>query len=184
LASAVGWVVLLTLGWRVGLRLGESLIGNGPIGAVVGMLIGGLILGVAQWLVLRPLLIRPIGWVVATVVGVGLGTVVGLVADSAAPAVAGLVGPVVLAIALGVAQWLVLRSAVPRAGWWVVATIGSLLLAFLLYLLVRSAIDERGVTGLLVDAVAGLIYGIGTSLAWVWLGRVDAASGSQQPATS
>jgi hypothetical protein len=181
-ATAVGWVVLLTLAWRVGLRFGEPM-GFGPVGAVIGALIGGLILGAAQWLALRQLLAQPTAWVLATAVGAGVGTLIGLLVDAAVPAVAGYAGPVALAIALGVAQWLVLRAVVPRAELWVVATIVSLLVGFVLFLLVRPVVDLRSVgVGLVVDAVAGLIYGLGTGLAWSWLGRAEAPGVNQQRA--
>jgi hypothetical protein len=184
LATAIGWVVIMTLAGRVGILVGEAVIGNGPVGAVIGMLLGGLILGAAQWLALRPLLAQPTAWVLATVVAVGAAMIIGLLVDAAVPAIAGYGGPVALAIALGVAQWLVLRSVVPRAEIWAVATIVSLLVGFVLFLLVRPVVDLRSVgVGLVIDAVAGLIYGLGTGLAWTWLGQAEAPGVNQQRAT-
>ena len=98
------WVLASVVGWGVGgVVLGpvfsvvEPAFGLLVGGAAVGA-IGGAVLGVLQWLVLRWQLAR-VGWAVG---GAAFGLVGGAVA--------------------GFLQWLVLRRRLARAGWWITAS--------------------------------------------------------------
>ena len=79
-----------------------------------------MIMGMAQWLVLRARIRRAGWWIIASAVG----WVVGLaVITVASPSAAGAVFGAVLGATTGTAQWLVLRLSVYQAGWWIVISI-------------------------------------------------------------
>ena len=139
----LGWVLASTVGWAGGGPVGAAVVSNGNIvlAGSIGLAAGGLMAGVLQVLVLRPLVARSGWWVmtiplaaaVAGVVGLAAGAVAGGVSPPGQPSPlggadvgvdvgwvvsAGLFGP-----ALGLLQfWLVLRRQVPHAGWWVLAS--------------------------------------------------------------
>ncbi len=138
-----GWVLASTLGWAVGGPAGAAMVSTGNIvlAGSIGLAAGGLLAGVLQALVLRPLVAGSGWWVmtiplaaaVAGVVGLAAGAVAGGVSPPGQPSplggadigvdvgwvvAAGLFGP-----ALGLLQfWLVLRRQVPIAGWWVLGS--------------------------------------------------------------
>jgi hypothetical protein len=127
------WTLLSTLGWVVGWALtGEMVI---AVGAVVGMM---------QWIVLRPLVHQAGWWIVASGVGWAAGYAVTTIAFSAESIV--LPGAVIGA-ALGTMQWLVLQRLVYRAVWWIV--ISSLSWAI-------GPILGAPLVGAVVGAVTGL----------------------------
>lgn len=79
LTHSVDWVLNGGAGWSAGFALGllaiESLAGS-PLGAVLGYLLFGLIIGVLQWPVLRREVANAWAWVLASVVGWAAGALV------------------------------------------------------------------------------------------------------------
>jgi hypothetical protein len=131
------WILVSTLGWALGLALGIEFV----VGAVVGLL---------QWVVLRPLIRGGGWWVPASAAGwAGGAALVTLVLRPQSP----VLGPVVIGLGMGVAQWLVLRWQVYRAWWWIVlSTLGW-------------ALGMMGILGApLAGAVAGAVTGFGLEL--------------------
>ena len=105
------WVLVSTLGWVVGLLLPRS----------VSITIGALV-GIAQWVVLRPLFPQAGWWILASAVGwaasYGLLSMVLPVGDV-------FLYGAVIGVTTGAAQWFVLRRWCFRAGWWVaISTLG------------------------------------------------------------
>src|SRR5438874_2822075 len=79
------WTLLTTVGLAggivAGLLIGESLdqfVGAMIVTAVTTLLVGG-VLGGMQAVYLRQLLVRPVWWIAATVVGLGIGLAAGVV---------------------------------------------------------------------------------------------------------
>ena len=94
---------------------------DSPIAALLAGLVTGAVIGAGQWLVSRRRL-RPVPWILATALGMGLGlllggTVVGFRTSLADLAVMGALTGVVL----GVAQTLALPVQTRRRWWWAVA---------------------------------------------------------------
>jgi hypothetical protein len=143
-AEALGLGTTVVLGWRVGPELARlsgftSALSAGLLAVVLGTVLEGVVVGVAQELVLRRRLtqLRPRSWIVATAIGAALAWVLGMVPStvmaltssesasqsSAEPSV---LVTIVLAVGLGlvagpilgIAQWTVLRRLVQRAGRW------------------------------------------------------------------
>ena len=188
--TTVNWIWLTTLGLAGGL-IGGLLVGM-PLGklvnamittAVVTCFVGG-VLGSFQAFGLRPVLRRPMWWVLGTVAGLGLGLAAGVVVveqlgtliTGARPNIARL-GPFTRAISLvtlgslagtvlGVAQWLVLRSQAPRIRHWVATTAIGLAISFCVASLLLTAAGLRISSGLGAGAfvvISGLMFGAITS---------------------
>lgn len=132
----VQWVMATTLGWIVGAALGELSI--------------GLVVGALQWLVLR-LHIRRAGW--WGLVTAAAWAVTWLPATAAVPPDLGILIGALIGAALGTLQWLILRDQVYQAAWWIV--ISSL----------AWTIGLSGLMGTLwVGAAAGAVSGIALEL--------------------
>jgi hypothetical protein len=103
------------------------------IAVIVGGLGEGIVLGVAQWLVLRRYVpqIGARAWVLATaagallawIIGMGMATIDPTVWQTSPPVFIALAGvlAVVFLVAMGGPQWLLLRRHMPHAGWWIAA---------------------------------------------------------------
>jgi len=96
------WVLATTLGWIVGW-------------AVTGELAVGAVIGIAQWLVLRPQVHQAGWWILASTIGWAMGTAVVMVVFPPEP---GVLAGALLGAMIGLAQWFVLRRWVRQAGWW------------------------------------------------------------------
>lgn len=100
------WVLASTLGWVAGVLLPVT--GAFPVGTTVG---------IAQWLVLRPIFKQAGWWIPASALGWALGQIL---ITAVVPIPNTFLQGAVLGGTLGIAQWLVLRRWVHRAGWWIV----------------------------------------------------------------
>ena len=148
----------------------------------------GLIVGVAQWLVLRRYLPYAGWWILASALGWILGSIVMLTIYGIIDQILGIrlpsriLSPVVISTlygaALGAAQWLVLRGHTQRAGWWVLISVvggavgwavgvacpgipfGSAALSFA---------PRWAVNGAVTNGVAWAVNGAVTGIALVWL---------------
>jgi len=188
--TTVNWTWLTTLGLGGGL-IGGLLVGM-PLGELVNAMVTtaavtcfvGGVLGSFQAFGLRPILRRPIWWVLGTVAGLGIGLAAGVAVveqlgtliTGARPNIARL-GPLTRAIslvtlgsvagtALGAAQWLVLRAQAPRIRHWVATTAIGLAISFCAGSLLLTAVGLRISSGLGVGAfvvVSGMMFGAITS---------------------
>ena len=159
MAGAVGWGWGVYWGWFDGtepktLQSIPSVI----LAGYLGLAVGGFLIGVLQWLVLRRH-VAPAGrWVLASL-GAGAVTAVVVFGVGLIDAAAGwLAGVSMFGTVVGGLQWLVLRRQVPRAGWWVLASTAGWVVGMPLG-------DVVGPPGL------GAAYGAITGIALVWLLR-------------
>jgi hypothetical protein len=146
------WVLFSTIGWAAGPILFFLTAGRGAdwISTALGLVGCGMVVGLAQWLVLRLEIPRAGWWILATVASIALGLAVvwglfGLAAFLLDPgelptgdlsariatvtiAVAGLVMGLLLGAAAGLGQSKVLPWHISDVGWWVLAsTVGGAL---------------------------------------------------------
>lgn len=160
------WVLATTIGW--------VLDAWGFTGFV-----GGALLGALQWLVLRKLIVKAWGWIIATAIAVpisGLATMVLLMAAGDPSPPTGVIANVVAFGAIvfapgaivGTAQYLVLLGNVPKAGWWIGATICGMGLYQATLLQGREWLSNSYVY-LLVLGLAAVASAILTGGALVWL---------------
>jgi hypothetical protein len=127
----------------------------GEINVSLGIAVGSVLAGTAQWVVLRRYLAGARLWIPASIVAGAGAAALGLSRDGAWVAAGG--------ILLGVLQWLVLRREVARAGWWIPASVvGWALGGFL------SAVFPGGFFGWFT---IGLVYGAVTGATLLWLLR-------------
>lgn len=152
--------------------------------AVLGGVVEGLVVGWAQWLVLRgPLPALPLRpWALATALGAGLAWLLGMLpstflavanaahaaaASSAAAAQPAAAEPplalqLALAVAmgavlgpfLGVPQWRVLRRYLPKAGWWVLANVTAWAVGMPVIFLAASLIPAGASSAVIFGYVA------------------------------
>ena len=129
-----------------------------PVAGYVGVITGGALIGLLQWLVVRRHVRGAVGWVLASA---GALAVVGVVIFGVGvvdPDLGWIAGVSLFGTVVGVLQWTVLRQQIPRAGWWVLAsTVG--------WVLGMPAGDVNGPPAL------GAVYGAVTATVLVWLLR-------------
>lgn len=167
LANAVGWIIGMSVVWVLGFvidpltRGGLRLMAWGVVGAGVGA-----IFGVNHWFLFRPLGAKAIGrwanwWFLATVIGwsVALMVVIGLgTGEELGFAVTG----AVIGISVGIPQWFVLRVYAQRAEWWGLGnTVG-----WILGLAVLADFNQA-----LGFPLVGVISGAVTGTMMIWLLR-------------
>ncbi len=171
------WVLATIIGWIVGFAICEAVVK--PIvnalthfnsdGAVIGTAIG-----IGQGLVLRRRYNRTGWWVLASIIGFGVGK--GL-SDSLAQSVPGVIGWALggfaIGLLVGLAQWLVLRADVPEARWWILANA----VAWAVGWSIIASVDPEGGTAIglayLIGAIGAGVAGVITAAALVWLSRAD-----------
>jgi hypothetical protein len=136
-------------------------------------LVAGLLVGLLQWVVLRPYLVQASDWILAGAAGWAVGFALGLVVIqtlSGSP-IGAITGYLLFGVIIGLIQWPVLRREIPNALSWVLASIvgwaAGLLVAQLalsqffgdnpIHPVVTSAISA-GVSGLIAGAITGWAF--------------------------
>jgi len=195
IASAAAWAAGSLLQLAVTSSVPESVRDTAVISATHSA-IWGLVAGLLQWLILRRLLSRTGGWVLASSAGWGVaGAVSGaLIADWGDNA-SGMVHIIGTGLATGLLQWLVMREQVERAGWWVPASTvlvpislfaGAAATGLAELLMLGQPFGEGLQPGPLFAAVFGLVGGsvFGATSAGVlmWLLRRPGPLGVTRPA--
>lgn len=151
----------------------------------------GFLVGLFQWLALRPYLTHTVDWVLNGGAGWAAGFALGLLAiESLRGSPLGAVfGYLLFGLIIGALQWPVLRREVANAWAWVAASVvawaaGGWLSQLVLGLLAGS--NPGPVTQSLVSSlVVGLVAGALTGLALVWMARQpDAAAARARAMTS
>lgn len=180
------WMLTTLLGWLAGVALGVALtfaarplpFVNEDRFVVYAVLFSvGITVGLAQWIVLRHFLPRPLPWLAATFAGYLLCIVIAGVANRTALAAASTWHEVllfsVLGVAVGVPQALVLSRHYHGAAVWVLASIASFMAFFWLVANPTNSPGQFILMASLVAAVGSAVPG----LVLVWLiGRPAAVS--------
>lgn len=136
------------------------------------MLFSGILVGLAQWLILQRRLPHSRWWIAATFIGTVAESIVFLVEGaqgSESPWANSLVKALVVGASVGIAQSYGLRvHQVRRAGWWILAsTVG-----YFATLVASSAFGVNSVAGYWINVtLQGVMVGVITGLAMIWLLR-------------
>lgn len=173
----LGWTGLTWLAFGCSLLFVE--VGERSDLSLVEGVIGGLLIGGAQWWMLRSHLPKPYRWLVATVLGWGALTLFRIGALGwMAPGTPNLFFRVLLGLlygayvgtVLGTAQWLAMRKQVVRAWRWVPLSSGIWAVAIAFGWLIGGSL--RAVSHLFVSEVIGLVIAWGAIAALSGIGIV------------
>jgi hypothetical protein len=163
------WVLVTGISWTVGLVVVSVLmrpaVADLPyrMGLVASLALGGAMVGIIQWLILRPEAENANRWILATAAGWTICLLIGTVmAQVTIPVVAGLAGGAIGGLALGYAQRWAMITGVKARQQWLPMTTGSWMLAFTLGLLipgdVRSVAVELGFEGVWSAGLLGWAF--------------------------
>jgi hypothetical protein len=130
---------------------------------IVPAAIHGVSIGLTQWLVLRRQIRQAGWWIVASILGWGLGLalVESLIKIIDWP-FGSVVGWSMAGMVIGTMQWLVLHRQVPRARWWILANTVGWIVSWAMSLV------GNGIVGLIILAATG---GAVTGLSLTWMLR-------------
>lgn len=156
------WVIATTLGVALG---------------ACASFLGGILVGLAQWLVLRKLSARPNRWVFATGVGWVLGRILAMLIASSftgysiARILAIAFGSPFMFALLGLAQWFVLKERFANARWWIFSTTvgGTIGMAVGVAIGLATSLLISGWAVILGIISFAVIFGATTGTAMVWL---------------
>lgn len=176
----LGWTLATALGMILGYLPSVFFVGELDYGIarVIVPLLAGLILGVAQWLVLRGYVTSSYDWIINHAGGWVVGYAIGLFVVSLLSTIpfGALIGFLLFGVIVAIFQWPVLRREIPHIWSWILANvIGWTLGAFISQLVVgavsQNAVPTLVVNTLLTVGITGLIAGAVTALALIWIVR-------------
>jgi hypothetical protein len=177
----VQWLTATAIGWAAGEAVASFVSEDTILLGTVHSAVIGLVLGIAQWLILRRHIEMAAQWVVATVIGSAVGGAIGLAASFAAGA--SVIQPWALlpfGVALGACQWFVLRTRFAGSGWWTLAYTVGLPVSFVIGLVASFSLGFewenvdvmfRVVSLAFFGAVAGAVFGMLSGGVLVWFFR-------------
>lgn len=171
------WVMATTVGWVVGFAICEAqkafFASLSADGAVIGISIG-----IFQWIALRQRINRAGWWILASVIGYGIGKLAG---DAVTQSVSGAVGiglsGATIGASVGIAQWVVLRRHVAQAGWWVPASAVAWAVGWSIIGFAEEAAAGPTATTYLIGAGGAAAAGVITGASLVWFFRSRRAAG-------
>lgn len=176
----LAWTLATTFGMILGYFPAALLVGyvHYGIARVVVPLLAGLLLGVAQWLVLRNYVNGSHDWILnhigGWVVGYSLGLYI-IQALSGFP-LGTLIGFILFGVIVAVFQWPVLRREIPHLFTWILANVvawafGAFVSQIVAASLFNSTHPSLFVSTSVTVGTTGLVAGAITALALIWIVR-------------
>lgn len=176
----LAWTFATTIGMLVGYLPLAFLIGSLDLGIARAIvpIITGLLLGLAQWLVLRPYVRKSHDWIINHAVGWVVGYTLGLyvVQLLARTPLGMMLGFICFGIIVALFQFPILRREIPNIAVWILANAVGWTLGAYLSLLVSGyffqiAIPSTFTSVLVAVGITGLVAGAVTALALIWIVR-------------
>jgi hypothetical protein len=176
----LGWTLATALGMLVGHLPLVPLVDNLEVGLVrvIAPLFAGLLVGFAQWLVLRQYLTRSSDWVLAGGASWAAAYVIGLfiVQSLSGSSLIGLIAYLLFGLIVALIQWPVLRREIPNIWSWILANLIGWTLGFfasqtIVSLMFGPDFYNQGLLTAISTGVSGLVAGAITGLALVWIVR-------------
>lgn len=174
----LGWTLATALGMLLGHLPLVPFIGDLDLGLarVIAPLFAGVLVGFAQWLVLRGYLTNSSDWVLAGGASWAAAFVVGLfiIQNLAGSTLAGLAAYLLFGVIVAAIQWPVLRREIPNILSWILANMVGWALGFgasqvLISALFSADFYNQALVTAVSSGVSGLVAGACTGLALVWI---------------
>jgi hypothetical protein len=176
----LAWTLATVLGMLIGYLPLALLVGSLDLGVarVVVPIITGILLGLAQWLALRPYVSKSHDWILNHAVGWVVGFTLGLfvVQLLSNTRLGMLVGFVCFGVIVALFQYPVLRREIPHLATWILAnaigwTLGAYLSQLAAGVLFQSTVPTTFISVLVTVGITGLVAGAVTALALIWIVR-------------
>jgi hypothetical protein len=176
----LAWTLATAAGMILGFAPFALLIPDLPLlfVRIVLPLVAGVLVGLLQWLVLRPYLTRAVDWVVHGGAGWALGFALGLLVIHAVGRnpLGAVLGYLLFGLIIGALQWPMLRREIPLVTAWVIASVlgwalGAWLGGAALNVLAAGGEVSPVVSSAVIAGVTGLVAGAVTGLVLVWIVR-------------
>ena len=176
----LAWTLATALGMLVGYLPLAFLVGSLDLGVarVIVPIITGVLLGLAQWLVLRPYVSNSSDWILNHAVGWVTGFTLGLfVVQLLSKTPLGmLVGFMAFGVIVALFQYPVLRREIPHLSTWIIAnvigwTLGAYLSQLATGVFFQNATPTTFTSVLVTVGITGLVAGAITGLALIWIVR-------------
>ena len=176
----LAWTLATTLGMLIGYLPLALVVGSLDLGVarVIVPIISGILLGLAQWLVLRPYISKSHYWILNHAVGWVVGFTLGLfVVQLLSKTPLGmLLGFISFGLIVALFQYPVLRREIPHLITWIIANVTGWTLGAYLSLLAGGVFFQKAMpttfTSVLVTVgITGLVAGAITALALIWIVR-------------
>jgi hypothetical protein len=176
----LAWTLATALGMLVGYLPLAFLVGSLDLGIarVIVPIITGILLGLAQWLVLRPYVTGSVDWVLNLAGGWVVGYTLGLfiVQLLAKTPLGMLVGYVVFGVIVSLFQYPVLRREIPHLATWIIAnvagwTLGAYLSQWAAGAFFQNTLPTTFASVLVSVGITGLVAGAITAVALILIVR-------------
>ena len=176
----LAWTAATAVGMLVGYLPLAFLVGSLDLGLVrvIVPIITGALLGLAQYLVLRPYIAKSYDWIINQAVGWVVGFAIGLLVVQflSRTALGMLLGFVAFGLIVSLFQYPALRREIPHLAPWVIANVVGWTLGAYLSQLAAGAFFQSALpttfSGVLVSVgITGLVAGAVTAVALVWIVR-------------
>lgn len=176
----LGWTIATALGMVIGYLPVALFIQEVPLGIarVVVPLLAGVLISVAQWLVLRNYVVSSQDWVINHTVGWVIGYIIGLLVVSLLSAVplGGLIGYLLFGLIVALFQFPVLRREIPHLWVWILTNVIAWTLAAFVSQVISGSVMMTTKTTLVTSTlltvgITGLVGGAITAVALIWLVR-------------
>lgn len=175
-----GWTLATAVGMLVGFLPSIPLVDALDLGfaRVVVPILAGVLIGFAQWVVLRFYLTATSDWILAGGAAWAAGYALGLLLmqNISGTLVGGVLGYLLFGAIVGLVQWPVLRREIPNGVVWILANtlawaIGFWVSQWTLNLLFNDPVIPPLISTSVLAGVSGLVAGAISGAALVWIAR-------------
>lgn len=176
----LGWTLATAIGMILGYLPSALLVSDLDLGLarIIVPILAGLLIGIAQWLVLRQYVNTSHDWILNHAGGWVAGYALGFFIAQLFSKVpyGGLIGFLLFGVIVAVFQWPVLRREIPHVWAWILAnvvgwTAGAWISGLVAAALVKSTELTLVTSTIVTVGITGLIAGAITALALIWIVR-------------